>query len=112
MCEARIYVNGELDVSSNVSGEITQSNNELRIGLGDPAGYFHGTIDDVRIYNKALTQEGIQAIMQGVGMPYAFDSSPVDGAILEATWANLSWRMGQPLLEGRGLCGLARCVFG
>ena len=92
--EARIYVNGELDVSSNVSGEITQSNNELRIGLGDPAGYFHGTIDDVRIYNKALTQEGIQAIMQGAEMPYAFDSSPADGAILEATWANLSWRAG------------------
>ena len=92
--EARIYVNGELDVSSNVSGEITQSNNELRIGLGDPAGYFHGTIDDVRIYNKALTQEGIQAIMEGVGMPYAFDSSPADGAILEATWANLSWKAG------------------
>jgi hypothetical protein len=92
--EARIYVNGELDVSSNVSGEITQSNNELRIGLGDPAGYFHGTIDDVRIYNKALTQEGIQAIMQGAEMPYAFDSSPADGAILEATWANLSWRPG------------------
>jgi len=92
--EARIYVNGELDVSSNVSGEIAQSNNELRIGLGDPAGYFHGTIDDVRIYNKALTQEGIQAIMQGAEMPYAFDSSPADGAILEATWANLSWRAG------------------
>jgi hypothetical protein len=92
--EARIYVNGQLDVSSNVSGEITQSNNELRIGLGDPAGYFHGTIDDVRIYNKALTQEEIQAIMQGAGMPYAFDSSPMDGAILEATWANLSWRAG------------------
>jgi len=92
--EARIYVNGELDVSSNVSGEITQSNNELRIGLGDPAGYFHGTIDDVRIYNKALTQEGIQAIMQGAGMPYAFDSSPVDGAIHESTWASLSWKAG------------------
>ena len=92
--EARIYVNGELDASSNVSGEITQSNNELRIGLGDPAGYFHGTIDDVRIHNKALTQEGIQAIIQGVGMPYAFDSSPADGAILEATWANLSWKAG------------------
>jgi len=92
--EARIYVNGELDVSSNVSGEITQSNNELRIGLGDPAGYFHGMIDDVRIYNEGLTQEGIQAIMEGVGMPFAFDSSPADGAILEATWANLSWKAG------------------
>ena len=39
--QARIFVNGVLDVALDVSGEVTQSDNELRIGRGEPAGCSH-----------------------------------------------------------------------
>ena len=53
--EGRVYLNGVVDGRANVAGKIAESNNELRIGRGEPAGYFNGTIDDVRIYNRALS---------------------------------------------------------
>ncbi len=55
---------------------------------------FLGMIDDVRIYNHALTQEEIQVIMQGAGMPYAFAPTPADGVLHEDTWVSLGWRPG------------------
>jgi len=62
--EVRIYVNGKLDGSGPVTGDVIQSNNELRIGRGEPAGYFHGTIDEVAIFASALTEKDIQNIME------------------------------------------------
>jgi hypothetical protein len=62
--EVRVYVNGELDGNKPQGGEVRQSNNELRIGRGEPAGYFLGTIDEVAIFASALTEEDIQDIMK------------------------------------------------
>ena len=58
---------------------------------------FIGNIDDLRIYDKVLTQEEVQAIMQGGGeaYPFALGPEPADGALFEDTWANLSWRAGE-----------------
>jgi hypothetical protein len=94
--EARIYVNGQLDVSSNVSGEVSESNNELRIGRGEPAGYFVGMIDDVRLYNHALTESELLSVMEGSGAEYPFarGPKPADGALHPETWVNLTWRPG------------------
>jgi len=64
-----------------------------RTGEG-AARSFLGMIDDVRIYNEALTQEEIQVIMLGAGMPYSFAPTPADGVLHEDTWASLSWRPG------------------
>ncbi len=60
--EGRIYLNGVVDGRANVSGKIAESNNELRIGRGEPAGYLNGSVDDVRIYNRALTVEEIKKL--------------------------------------------------
>jgi len=60
--EGRVYLNGVVDGRASLSGKITESNNELRIGRGEPAGYLNGTIDDVRIYNRALTVEEIKQL--------------------------------------------------
>ena len=51
-------------VESGVScGAIQSSSDPLWIG-GTPYGeYFHGLIDDVRVYNRALTQAEIQTDM-------------------------------------------------
>jgi len=94
--EARIYVNGKLDVAMSVSGAITESNNELRIGRGEPSGYFLGMIDDIRLYNHALTEGELLSVMEGTGAAYPFarNPSPADGALLAQTWANLTWKPG------------------
>ena len=52
----RLYVNGTLAATQAKTGAITSSTNPLTIG-SDPiwGQYFNGLIDDVRIYNTALT---------------------------------------------------------
>jgi len=53
-----------------------------------------GAIDDVRIYNRVLSEQEIQTIMEGQPEPLAYGPEPADGVILEQTWANLSWGPG------------------
>ena len=60
----RLYVNGTQVASKPVSGAIKTSTGVLRIGGNNIWGeYFAGLIDEVRIYNKALTAAQIQADM-------------------------------------------------
>jgi len=62
-------------------------------GLGN---IWNGLIDDLRIYNKALTEPEILAAMQGAeAYTYALGPDPADGALHEATWVNLSWMPGE-----------------
>ena len=57
------FVNGVLVDQANVSGSITKTSDPLRIG-GDWSGeMFSGLIDNVRIYNTALTSSQINADM-------------------------------------------------
>src|SRR5262249_19729479 len=57
----RLYVNGALVSSSPVTGAMMQSSNPLRLG-GDAVWgeYYAGVIDEVRIYNRALSAGEIQ----------------------------------------------------
>ncbi|MCP4614083.1 MAG: LamG domain-containing protein, partial [Planctomycetes bacterium] len=56
---------------------------------------FHGYLDEVRIYDKALTVDEVLLVMQGGdGFPNAFAPSPAEGALYPDTWVNLSWRPG------------------
>lgn len=69
----KLYVNGQLDSSYALTGPIITTDNWLAIGCDSfggysgqtAAAYFNGTIDDVRIYNTALTQEEIEEDMKG-----------------------------------------------
>ena len=65
----KLYVGGTLVGSKAATGAITTSTNPLQIG-GDSiySQYFAGVIDEVRIYNTALTQAQIQTDM-GVPPP-------------------------------------------
>ena len=60
----RLFINGVQVASAAFSGSITSSTNPLRIGGNSIWGeYFQGMIDEVRIYNRALSQPEIQTDM-------------------------------------------------
>src|SRR5207244_3787397 len=61
----RLYMNGSLVRSSNMNnGSIVTSAGALRIGGNAVFGeYFRGIIDEVRVYNRALTAADIQVDM-------------------------------------------------
>jgi len=60
-----IFVNGLVIDSKNISGQLQIDQSDLYIGRGDPtfsAGeYFHGLLDEIRLWNVTRSQEQIQA---------------------------------------------------
>lgn len=60
----KLFVNGNLDASSIDVDSIVTNNDALVIGNFGEGGVrsFKGTIDDVRIYNRALTEAEVSAI--------------------------------------------------
>jgi hypothetical protein len=97
--DVTFYVDGEDDTmeSTDPDGWDIVANATLDVTIGwrptQQDRPFIGSIDDVRIYDKVLTQEEVQAIMQGGGEAYTFalGPDPADGALHEDTWVNLSW---------------------
>ena len=66
----RLYVNGTQVATRSASGSITTSGNALTIGGSSTfARWFAGTIDEVRFYNRALSQSEIQAGMNQTVRP-------------------------------------------
>ena len=101
--EMRLYHNGVEIMSTNKTGTIqADPTAAVAIGnspLGDPGGLratFHGLIDDLRIYNSALSEQELLGVMQGGGVSYPFASrpAPADGALYADIWVNLSWNPG------------------
>jgi hypothetical protein len=84
----RTYVNGTLVASRSVSGSILSTTDPLVIG-GDASGeMFTGLIDNVRIYNIALSQSAIKSDMSSAvssAGPTVTITSPAPGAIVSHT---------------------------
>ncbi|PYN84021.1 MAG: hypothetical protein DMD96_00005 [Candidatus Rokuibacteriota bacterium] len=60
----RLYINGSLVGTQPVAGAIVTSTGALRIGGNNVWGeYFQGLVDEVRIYNRALSPAEIQTDM-------------------------------------------------
>jgi hypothetical protein len=96
-----IYVNGVLD-NGTLTGAVptSQFNSSVSVNIGRQqkgGGYFNGVIDEVRIYNRALTQTEIQSDMATpLGVPPAPPVAPVlatpaNGATGVATNPTLTW---------------------
>jgi hypothetical protein len=63
--DIELYLNGELDAFASLSGAIAQSTYDLAIGRSLPAEgtySFNGILDEVRIYNYALSYQDIQEL--------------------------------------------------
>ena len=93
------YYDKEEVFSEAASGTIDVSGNNFLVGEGHPAsnsynGCPDGLIDDVQVYDRALTQEEIQLMMSSKGYPLASGPTPEDGAIYQNTWVSLGWKAG------------------
>jgi len=96
------YINGE-DAGTGGSGTTLPGSADtaaVRIGLTQEGGNnFLGMIDDVRIYNRALTQEEIQQIMRG-DPTLAWGPSPAHRSTPDVDNATpLSWSPGEKAAE-------------
>ena len=61
----KLYINGTLrDITPKSEGTIPNSGRGIRIGANETWGaYFDGILDETRIYNQALSEAEIQALM-------------------------------------------------
>jgi hypothetical protein len=62
-----IYIDGVEDVTYPATGQLNASNFDVYIGENSeaPGRFLKGLVDDVRIYNRAITQDEIQDVMKG-----------------------------------------------
>jgi hypothetical protein len=80
----KIYVNGILSASETLSGKVQDDITDTTyIGYLNSTRYFNGMIDEVAVWDSALTSAQINDIYNG-GVPAALADSPVG-------W----WRMGE-----------------
>ena len=94
----RLYVNGTQVASTAHTGTITTSTNPLQIGGDSIYGqYFAGMIDEVRIYNTALTATQIQTDQTTPITPTGPDTTPpsapasLTATAISGTEIDLSW---------------------
>jgi hypothetical protein len=59
------------------------------------ARFYHGLMDDIRIYDHVLSEVEVLSAMEAKPWPYAFGPAPADGSLHEDTWVNLSWTPGE-----------------
>ncbi|HUT46704.1 MAG TPA: LamG domain-containing protein [Sedimentisphaerales bacterium] len=87
------YLDGEATESTPM-GAITSSPTPVLIGSDGWGCDWIGAIDDVRIYNHALSESEILGTMAGQVWPYAYGPDPEDGALRTETWVTFSWKPG------------------
>jgi len=58
------------------------------------ARFYHGLMDDIRVYDHVLSETEVLSAMAGKVWPYASSPSPEDGALYSSTWVSLSWKAG------------------
>ncbi|MCP4610923.1 MAG: LamG domain-containing protein, partial [Planctomycetes bacterium] len=92
---SQMYINGVLE-NEGSGGTATAYVGDLNFGAWHDGGerYYHGLMDDIRIYDHVLDEDEIFAAMQGEIWPYAYGPTPEDGGMHMDTWANLSWKPG------------------
>jgi len=92
-----LYVDGAvIDEDTGVTIAATGAGDVWFGGAKSVTEFLDALIDDVRIYNHALTEEEIQTVMLSGGEGYPFPSrpNPEDGALHPDTWVSLVWRVG------------------
>jgi len=85
-----LYINGSLSASAAKSGTMVYGNDSFRIASASSTGpYFDGVVDDVRLYNRALSQ----AEISGVGL---ISHWKLDGNANDSAGTNKGSVIGKP----------------
>ena len=94
--ETWLYVDGVFQGSTPSSGIYNSyPTSYLTVGIeSNVNSYFTGAVDDVRVYDEALTEGQVLGAMTGGAFPFAFGPVPKDGTLHKDTWVSLSWRPG------------------
>jgi len=100
--EVKLYVDGVRDGdNADIADEPINTIEAMDVTIGQNphnlnSRSYDGLVDEIRVYDRALTEAEIQAVMNeaGQGFPLARAPFPEDGSIYANTWANLAWRPG------------------
>jgi hypothetical protein len=106
----KAYRDGVLITTNTAaSGVPTVETGTLKLGRhATAAQFFTGTVDDARVYNKALTADEIQKVMRG-NLTRAWKPSPANGSTLDVVRAaTLSWAQGDKASQHAVYLGTAR----
>ena len=106
----RLYVDGDLKATTPHVGSISTNGYNVNIGRNtqETGRLYNGTIDDVRIYNNALSQADILELMAG---RTAFSPDPAHLAVDVPVDANLAWSRGVGALEEEVYFGTDPCAL-
>ena len=88
---ARLYADGAEVTSATKNWDLVLNRAHIGRQVNDAAEFWDGLIDDVRIYDYALSPAEVKKL---ASLPKATKPSPADGAIHPDTWASLSWSPG------------------
>jgi hypothetical protein len=92
---AYVYTDaGGLTQTTNAIAHIEETVGALQIGYSYDPRYIRGIIDEAAVYDHALTEDEIMAVVKGEGLPHALGPNPADGSVIMDTWVTLSWRPG------------------
>ncbi|MHC4701309.1 MAG: PA14 domain-containing protein [Planctomycetota bacterium] len=92
---SQMYINGILEAEGS-GGSGGDYLGPLNFGAwNNGSRYYHGLMDDIRVYDHVLSEVEVLSAMEAKPWPYAFGPSPEDGALHEDTWVNLSWTPGE-----------------
>jgi len=91
--DVRLYVNGREEGNATTIGTLWADGDRFLVGSnsGHGMGWFEGVVDDLRIYDTAMSAAEIAKI---ASRPEAFGPNPSNGSMHPDTWANLSWVSG------------------
>ena len=95
----KIFINGVLDAENRSTTPLSSNADDVRLfaeGWSNTNRFvFGGMLDDIRIYNTALAESEIPAIMKGRSEALAFAPSPDDDAVDVPRDSALSWTPGK-----------------
>jgi len=88
---ARMYADGDEVASAAKNWNVVLSRAHIGRQVNDAAEFWDGLVDDVRIYDYALSAVEVKRLAT---LPKATKPSPEDGTIYQDTWASLTWVSG------------------